>query len=1176
MARPSTALKAEPQIQRTPSNGNISDSSSADDRVKSPKNQRRSSRPKSIVSNAKESFSKALKRTSLLIHGKDVDPVMFEFRVEAPAEEGTTPFNAERDSSTDASRYTINTSKDLSDTHSIHKAPSNDSLKSTVSAITTPQPAFRRPHSKSDAGARSNAQNNWQKAFKRTSALLQAVDAMKAPESNDGVSSQPATSSTTADPLLQMMLNNLSKKLPTNNDANIARVLSNENMSKGLFGGSKITAVLSNSALAEKIDGPQSPNLEKRILSNDNMAKSSGVMSPGRRKSISTALSNGSLAQKGMMSPTAKRATHAAHEDKNSDPLMQAMLDNLSKKLPEVKSNDQLSAPQRLPSKRLSVSMLFSNSNISNMLSNSNLLSNHNISPDRPRVLSDELEQEKKNGKTRKNIANAISTAFSHSSQDGPRSAPAGNTQTHDLPDVVLAERPEPRTSKVAKRASIVRPRQNRDIRVKDIQKKREIRVKVHLAHFIRINVQVLNESIAFPLVADTRNTIEYLAQQIEAEFAYRNMVESKANGKILCPLECSMLYDEDMTILDYDTPIKGTLFMNSVVKVKNDYTGAGTFLYLNYRQLISIESLIQKTHGAMGSLRRHQNHENPDAEFVPDLFYAMLAFNPYLPSFIDFSISHYILEHTLFYMEVEFFQTVTDEKIKILAAIWIYKLFLATNAPLKVNVLDEIKLDVTENYMSPKRIMEGDLFDEAQDYVCSYLKATFDKFKQAQINTNPDWLKETTKDVKVMFNENEQDIYDQVDTSEEEMQTLLNFLESGREFASETAKTLFKESLYEKILKRYTKHDFALAGYAEREETARKTVHKKRLERRQKLAAFFGSQSDLNPIQEQAKKVRFQSQFEDATIGEFLDARLRNAEETFEKKKKVKKLQGILGGELFKDPKFSSGNLLDSDIDSHTDIESRANSRDLLKGDDSDGKLQRTGSDIKRSYSEFELYSRKVAARKEANAGSKREQREMKKIKRLQKYLGDDETRKATEERPKNAETLLQNEEGEIAAGLKNTYIKRADKLGKLLGAMPPMDYVADTAINPRTLATHRDSVAGISHPLSSTAKPPPSKDLMIKKINMLTQRLSMVRDTLENSLESPSAQPEYGDEGKHTRRRRIGKLTKFFGAEAHDTVNEAVLVEKLEKEIEEGLTSLAALRNDLTNFKYELKEEE
>jgi hypothetical protein len=540
-------------------------SSSMDNKVTSPKAQTRPSRSRSLVSSAKDSISKAIKRTSLLIHGKDSDPMMFEFRVEGPVDDRSIVPEDAVDSRVSA--------LEESESHSLNKPPSNESLKSNISTATTSN-QLRRPYSKSDAGAKpSNAVSNWQKAFKRTSHILQVVDAMKSISGEQG--NEATSSPATADPMLQAMLNNLSKKLPTNNDHELTRVLSNESVAKSIFGGSRIAAVLSNSALAEKIERPSSPGSEKRVLSNENMSKS-GYMSPGRRKSLSHALSNSMLAGKSVQSPPPVRA------QPQEDPLMQAMLDNLSKKMPDAKSSDHL-APQRLPSKRLSISQLFSNPSL--ILSHSNLLSNHHIGPEKPRVMSDELDPpEKKHGslgRRNRGLSNPISTSYSQSSQDGPRSAPAAmavpatdnyaqKNEASTYEDPALA----PRTSKIAKKTTAARARTTRELRVKEVQKKRQSRVKEHLTHFIRISVQVLNQPVSFPLVVDTRNTIEYLAQQIEAEFAYRNMLDSKCNGKTTIPLECSMLYDEDMTILDYEHPIQGALFMNSIVKVKNDYTG--------------------------------------------------------------------------------------------------------------------------------------------------------------------------------------------------------------------------------------------------------------------------------------------------------------------------------------------------------------------------------------------------------------------------------------------------------------------------------------------------------------------------------------------------------------------------------------------------------------------------
>ena len=114
-------------------------------------------------------------------------------------------------------------------------------------------------------------------------------------------------------------------------------------------------------------------------------------------------------------------------------------------------------------------------------------------------------------------------------------------------------------------------------LRVVNLRHDRQL---IHLEHFIRIRAKISN-SVTLSLIVDKRNTIEYLAHQIEADFAYRFLIpvenaEEISSAEDIQPLVCGAIYDSSQRLLRFTEYIQNVLDMDSTLTVVNVYDQTG------------------------------------------------------------------------------------------------------------------------------------------------------------------------------------------------------------------------------------------------------------------------------------------------------------------------------------------------------------------------------------------------------------------------------------------------------------------------------------------------------------------------------------------------------------------------------------------------------------------------
>ncbi|KAJ3190908.1 hypothetical protein HDU67_006075, partial [Dinochytrium kinnereticum] len=116
--------------------------------------------------------------------------------------------------------------------------------------------------------------------------------------------------------------------------------------------------------------------------------------------------------------------------------------------------------------------------------------------------------------------------------------------------------------------------------RMDRVRERRTKRTTKHIGQFLRLNIQLSN-GLAFDVTVDKAHTIEYLAHQIEAEYAFRNILysigqtekdEVDPQQKPFEPLEIGQLFDAGMLALGFSDVIGDVLSFNDNVLVINTY----------------------------------------------------------------------------------------------------------------------------------------------------------------------------------------------------------------------------------------------------------------------------------------------------------------------------------------------------------------------------------------------------------------------------------------------------------------------------------------------------------------------------------------------------------------------------------------------------------------------------
>ncbi|CAG8503271.1 3342_t:CDS:2, partial [Cetraspora pellucida] len=300
------------------------------------------------------------------------------------------------------------------------------------------------------------------------------------------------------------------------------------------------------------------------------------------------------------------------------------------------------------------------------------------------------------------------------------------------------------------------------------IHKKRLSRTMQHISSFIKLTVNI-SPTISFPVTIEKTYTVERLARQIEAEYAFKyGGIEERSIHE---PLEVGLLYDVSMVALRF-RDLVGDVLEHGCGRCSNgiEYTDLD-FEFQDFDLGLDKDFMLNKCRESrrfsLPIISNNDSLQNNDTSVPlsqttpisdPHLslsplpisqssqsnFRSILSNLLALNYFQKFSIREFSVENLLFWLDIELFAAGTceiednyfeDQQSAIIHAKYIYLTYIGSNAPLQVNLSDEIRKDITWP-LDDDCIVERNMFDEAQEAVYQLMKGhSFTRFE-----SSPEW----------------------------------------------------------------------------------------------------------------------------------------------------------------------------------------------------------------------------------------------------------------------------------------------------------------------------------------------------------------------------------------------------------------------------------------------------
>ncbi|KAK9721262.1 hypothetical protein K7432_003569 [Basidiobolus ranarum] len=448
--------------------------------------------------------------------------------------------------------------------------------------------------------------------------------------------------------------------------------------------------------------------------------------------------------------------------------------------------------------------------------------------------------------------------------------------------------------------------RQARRSRLQSIRRKR---TSNHIFSFIRVYAQINDR--CFPVTSSRTNTIDDLARQIEAEYAFNyscspsedvlsgydseeeftkmellNHFEEYAdvgdNETSLVPLMCGSLF-VDQVELRFSDIVGEVLNLNDVVRVVNVYEAPAhntpstekksrhekkrwSFPSIK-KGLRNRKSLYSRVQSITDFNISNNQYESPKlaekhlgaswndgfSSMLDERFQGVLSHKTELSQFKGFCLKEYAIENLLFWMEVEFFRDAIPSLVSNVAQ-YIYQTYIANNSPLQVNLCEEILSEIPSSFSSDTWTPNITIFDEAQEYVYEMLMHhTFQRFEEANAcGTTPEQCQD---DIGLVNNPTEHQLPNEQKPDVQLMNSVIADIQSNFE---NKGNDWFKEE----ILKRILQHHFPESSPPERSyfsDGRKLTLAQKRRKMRleKKLSKFFGQKlTEEELIQQQIHEV--------------------------------------------------------------------------------------------------------------------------------------------------------------------------------------------------------------------------------------------------------------------------------------------------------------------------------
>ncbi|KAI9173082.1 hypothetical protein H9P43_007213 [Blastocladiella emersonii ATCC 22665] len=381
--------------------------------------------------------------------------------------------------------------------------------------------------------------------------------------------------------------------------------------------------------------------------------------------------------------------------------------------------------------------------------------------------------------------------------------------------------------------------------RVALLLQKKVQRASLHIISFLRIYVRI-SSRITFPVTVDAARTIEYLASQIEAEYAFRytSIAEqcrppagvtlegepaTVPNDQLRSePLIVGLLCDASGRQFNFQDTISNVLNLGDTVVVVNgmdDVTQA----------MAEPQDLDYAAFESKFDLYSQSTSQPETIESTSDnRFLALLRNMAGLTLFREFATTELALESLLFWLEVEIFTTTAPE-LQPLMAKYIFFMYIADHAPLVINISKEMRADIAAAVTSYR---DTNMFDEAQLHAYTVLKKhVFPKFERTE--KFREFLRFRTTSPQAYFAAKIRDSF-----SEQFKPNLELMLEicGGAAFAARGTPVYIREKFMNRVVKRYFPSASAIEGYWNNINHAAAVQRVRKVTKERKLAKFFGT----------------------------------------------------------------------------------------------------------------------------------------------------------------------------------------------------------------------------------------------------------------------------------------------------------------------------------------------
>ncbi|KAI9332141.1 hypothetical protein DFJ73DRAFT_856033 [Zopfochytrium polystomum] len=306
------------------------------------------------------------------------------------------------------------------------------------------------------------------------------------------------------------------------------------------------------------------------------------------------------------------------------------------------------------------------------------------------------------------------------------------------------------------------------------------------------------------------------------------------------------------------------------------------------------VSQLRRRQRGSQCTTFRPISMTDPAAT-LDDRFRAMFRNKMYLQCFQEFCAHDRSVENLLYWLEVEILQSCPPH-LQLQYGQYVYYLYLAPSAPLRINVVGEV-LDDATCPVEGKRF-DGIMFDEAQQHVYASLKGhSFTKFERSRFFAGFMDQKEQN-DQNYRAAKMTRSFFEELQPSMELRLSLLNSF-------GENSKAPFATEEREKALNCLIQSLFPdskslpLKSYFATVERGAGADRRKRIQKEKKISKFFGERPSYDQLQGQQLRILLTLPTSESSSEESLQQRESTNPELVARRRRLEKLNGFFGQNL-------------------------------------------------------------------------------------------------------------------------------------------------------------------------------------------------------------------------------------------------------------------------------------